>query len=187
MNVERKIYHQKSLREGRVFDSENPYFITICTENMSKVLTGDSVPEILIASIQWFSDNLVVTNLGFVIMPNHLHWVFALKAGNKLDAVVRRYKSFTANKMNKPEEVSNKVWQDGYYDHLYWPGSGCTGQLAFYIKYHPDLCPEPRLVQRGVISRGGHCCNASRIEGTTPSADCGPVASGVVAGDTLIK
>ncbi len=117
--IVKKTYQQNNLRKTRIYDSRNPYFVTFCAYRMREILIKHNVPEILIDSMKWFSDNSKIILLGFVIMPDHIHWAFALREGNRLDNVIRRYKSFTANAiMNKPRKYGAKFWQDGYYDHL---------------------------------------------------------------------
>ncbi len=79
---------------------------------------GKNIPELLIESIKWFADNSLILNLGFVIMPDHLHWAFALVRGEKLDNIMRRYKNCTAQKRKDLKDDDIRMWQKGCYDHL---------------------------------------------------------------------
>jgi len=110
--------HQKSLRRARIYDSNNPYFITMCIHEKQSILLKANIPDTLITSMQWFISSGEITFLGFVIMPDHLHWSFALNKDCTLDRVISRYKSFNTKEINKIMGRSGKVWQDGYYDHL---------------------------------------------------------------------
>ncbi|MEA3488918.1 MAG: transposase [Candidatus Omnitrophota bacterium] len=112
-----KLYHQNKLRKARIYDSKYPYFMTICAYNMQDVLTKECVPEIFVESIKWFIANSVILNLGFVIMPNHLHWAFAIRGDGKLDNIMREFKGYTARKIKKLSDIKQKIWQKGYYDH----------------------------------------------------------------------
>jgi REP element-mobilizing transposase RayT len=111
-------YNQSNLRKARIYDSKNPYFVTICTSDKIEILTKNKIPEILINNIKWFIGNSVIINLGFVIMPDHLHWAFASMGESTLNNILRRYKSFAAKKIKEELCWNIKIWQDCYYDHL---------------------------------------------------------------------
>ena len=49
--------------------------------------------------------------VAFVVMPNHVHILMKLKRGNKLTAIMRSLKSYTAKEINKNEKKSGPVWQ----------------------------------------------------------------------------
>jgi len=111
-------FHQSNLRKARIYNSEQPYFVTICTHNKHNILTKGNVPETIIDSVKWFINTLKIVFLGFVIMPDHFHWAFALKENYTLDNILCGYKSFTAKKIKELLYSETKIWQDGYYDHL---------------------------------------------------------------------
>lgn len=54
----------------------------------------------------------------FVVMPNHVHALFALKEGRALEDILHSLKSFTANQINKALNRSGKLWQKTYWDRL---------------------------------------------------------------------
>ncbi|MFH1867829.1 MAG: transposase [Candidatus Omnitrophota bacterium] len=110
--------HQGNLRKARIYNSQNPYFVTLCTHDKNKILTEPNIPEALIAAMKWFILNSQIRFLGFVIMPDYLHWSFSLKGGHKLDDIIGRYKSFTSKEIKKQLNLNCKTWQVGYYDHL---------------------------------------------------------------------
>ena len=114
----KQVFHQSGLRKARIYSSKHPYFVTICTHDKDNILTKDNVPEIIIDSVNWFIETSKIIPLGFVIMPDHFHWAFALKENFTLDNILRRYKSFTAKKIKEVLHCETKIWQDGYYDHL---------------------------------------------------------------------
>ena len=58
------------------------------------------------------SDELNKSNtLAFVIMPDHIHWLFQLNQSHTLTKVVHSIKSISAHQVGKP------IWQTGFYDH----------------------------------------------------------------------
>ena len=59
----------------------------------------------------------------FVVMPNHVHVLFRLRAGEVLEKVVHSWKSFTAKVINRGREHgrlarSGQVWQEDYWDRM---------------------------------------------------------------------
>ncbi len=54
--------------------------------------------------------------LAFVVMPDHLHWLFHLEEGSSLEAVVGTVKSVSAHRVNRRLGRTGRVWQAGYHD-----------------------------------------------------------------------
>src|SRR4029077_19539033 len=59
----------------------------------------------------------------FVVMPNHVHVLFRLRAGEALEKVVHSWKSFAAKKINRARERgrlarTGQVWQEEYSDRM---------------------------------------------------------------------
>jgi REP element-mobilizing transposase RayT len=55
-------------------------------------------------------------SLAWVVMPDHLHWLFVLRAGS-LPACVQRLKSVSARAIRAADRSAGVLWQAGYYDH----------------------------------------------------------------------
>jgi REP element-mobilizing transposase RayT len=54
----------------------------------------------------------------FVIMPNHVHVLFRLKAGEALEKTLHSWKSFTAKTLNQAAGRSGSLWQEDYWDRI---------------------------------------------------------------------
>jgi len=52
----------------------------------------------------------------YVVMPDHLHWLFQLQQSASLSSIVQRVKGRSANQINKLRNLSGPVWQPGYHD-----------------------------------------------------------------------
>jgi REP element-mobilizing transposase RayT len=52
------------------------------------------------------------------VMPNHVHVLSRLLAGNALARVLHSWKSYSAKKANRLLGLSGEFWQREYYDHL---------------------------------------------------------------------
>jgi REP element-mobilizing transposase RayT len=58
------------------------------------------------------------STLAFVVMPDHVHWLFVLGACVTLPGVVSAVKGTTAWRINSARgAIGERVWQGGYFDH----------------------------------------------------------------------
>ncbi len=57
-----------------------------------------------------------IENLAFVIMPDHLHWLLALRDGAKLSQVMHALKGYSAFRINQSLQRRGPIWQSGYHD-----------------------------------------------------------------------
>jgi REP element-mobilizing transposase RayT len=76
-----------------------------------------------------------VETLAWVLMPDHLHWLFILGDG-ELANVVRVSKSRSARAVNLMLQREGPVWQKGYYDHAVRDDEDLR-KLARYIVDNP--------------------------------------------------
>jgi carboxynorspermidine decarboxylase len=56
--------------------------------------------------------------IAYVIMPNHVHVLFALKPETALEKIVQAWKGVSARAINHAFGVSGSLWQAGYWDRL---------------------------------------------------------------------
>jgi REP element-mobilizing transposase RayT len=106
------------------------------------ILADGRVATIVVDSLAWMQDQETVRLMGFVVMPDHLHTAFVLepsesRAGARsygvvsseapraasrprpsLASVMRRFKSYTARRINDLLDRKGALWQAGYHDHL---------------------------------------------------------------------
>ncbi|KTD93262.1 transposase [Pseudoalteromonas sp. H71] len=57
-----------------------------------------------------------VNTICYVLMPDHLHWLFQLKECS-LANVIKIFKSVTTVKINKLNGTTGKIWQQNYFEH----------------------------------------------------------------------
>ncbi len=57
-----------------------------------------------------------IDSLAFVVMPDHLHWLFALSVDKKVSECVRNVKCQSARLINKRLRRKGTIWQKGFYD-----------------------------------------------------------------------
>jgi REP element-mobilizing transposase RayT len=84
-------------------------------------------------------------NLAYVVMPDHIHWMFQLTAQGELSEIVARTKGRSAHRINQTNGGHGRIWQSGYYDHAIRKEEDIEN-LANYLIHNPvraGLVPEP--------------------------------------------
>lgn len=104
-------FHGRDLRKGRYSQANHIYHITTVTNGRHDWFSDDHRARELCRCIHR-SDQLCATQTYcFVVMPDHLHWLFMLGDRYSLSHTVNMIKSSSARRCGMP------VWQRGYHDH----------------------------------------------------------------------
>ena len=111
--------HSADLRKGRSSEPGEAYLVTKCrVEGLKLALTEPPAPEAIIKSIRWHQEQRLAHLLAFVVMPDHVHWVFVLGEKRSLDQVVKGFASVTSREILRCRRLDPPVlWQDEYHDH----------------------------------------------------------------------
>jgi leucyl-tRNA synthetase len=72
----------------------------------------------------------------FVLMPNHVHVLFKLSAGEDLGKVIHSWKSYSAHEINKALKQEGPVWQEEYFDRIV-RGESHHARVLEYICENP--------------------------------------------------
>jgi len=156
------IYNRKSLRLQN-YDYSRPgyYFVTICVYQNRKIF-GNIVgagpcagPKLnlnkfgLMVQSIWsdipkFYPNIEIGE--FVVMPNHFHGIVIISENNgrtqgsaptlPLPDIIQRFKSLTTTRYCHMTNLSTKLWQRNYYDHII-RNEQSLRQICLYIKNNP--------------------------------------------------
>jgi len=102
--------HGKNLRRYRIGDCGNIYSVTTCTENRARHFNNFQLARNVIAALRHQDESSITNTLAFVLMPDHLHWLFELNKSN-LSSVMHSIKSFTSHLHG------SRLWQEGYYEN----------------------------------------------------------------------
>jgi REP element-mobilizing transposase RayT len=78
-------------------------------------------------------------SLAWVVMPDHVHWLFELRV-DTLSRVVQRAKSQSARAINAVCASRGALWQPGFYDRQ--------------VRRHQDLMTQTRYILENPIRRG---------------------------------
>ena len=91
-----------------------------------------------------------VNSLAFVVMPDHLHWLFALQNDWSLAKVMQSIKGRSAYQIQKFRRergeiaANQRLWQEGYHDRALRKEEDLQ-QLAHYIVANP--------IRAGLVSK----------------------------------
>ncbi|BAP41143.1 transposase [Pseudomonas sp. 21LCFQ010] len=104
-----------SLRRGRVSISGQVYLVTTVTLGRSRLFNDWRLGRLVVAELRHAQDLGLVRSLAWVVMPDHLHWMFELRSGT-LTQVMRRVKSRSAIALNRAIGGQGCLWQEGFHD-----------------------------------------------------------------------
>jgi len=107
--------------------------------------TEPSAAEVIVSSIRWHQERRHAHLLGFVVMPDHVHWVFVLGEVRALDAVMRGFGSVTWQGFRRACGAGvGRVWEEDYHDHRLCSEERCWATIE-YVHRNP--------VRKGLCAR----------------------------------
>jgi putative transposase len=109
--------HSHNLRKGRHSQANRIYHLRTSTYQRKPLFADFHLGRIVVHTMRFLHERGDVDSLAFVVMPDHLHWLAALKGQGSLDAVMLSLKRHSSRQIN--QRVGRKgepVWQRGYFD-----------------------------------------------------------------------
>lgn len=131
------------LTVGRHSCRNAAYAITSVIRGRKPLLADAGHASLVMREFARCEDEGRVDNVAWVVMPDHIHWLFRLREG-AIGASVQAFKSRTARGINDLRASSGPVWQAGYYDHCIRDEEDLTAQ-ARYLITNP--------LRRGLVAR----------------------------------
>ena len=86
------------------------YFSTYKIYNGRKLLVEEPYLGIVLNSLKWLRDEGRMYLLAFVVMPNHIHFIFKPRDKNTPSKIAHSFGSFTAHDIAKKCEMGNPTW-----------------------------------------------------------------------------
>lgn len=124
------------LRKGRYSEDGRIYFVTIVTQSRKPYFLNFFRTRKTIHELRLLHDEQKIYSLAWVVMPDHIHWLFQLGENESLSNVINLFKGRTARKLNKELNKEGKFWQSAYYDHAVRKDEDIK-QIARYIVANP--------------------------------------------------
>ncbi|EWC38935.1 transposase [Pseudomonas stutzeri] len=106
----------RALRIGRVSEQGRIYLVTTVVQARRPVFRDWQLGRLLVNTMRQAEQQRRVESLAWVIMPEHLHWLFRLTDG-ALGELMRDVKSQSGRLVNQTACLSPPLWQAGYHDH----------------------------------------------------------------------
>jgi len=117
----------------------------ILDQGLGCALLGDAICAEIVARSLLFHDNQRYVLAAWCVMPNHVHVLLTTKQEFELGAVIRTWKQFSANQINKALGRSGGLWAADYFDR-YMRDQTQFETAARYIEMNPvsaGLCSRP--------------------------------------------
>ncbi|MFZ6768154.1 REP-associated tyrosine transposase [Undibacterium sp. Di26W] len=108
--------HGSNLRRGRFSEPGRVYLITTVTRGRQPLFTDWRMARELVQVLRASDEARMSTSLAFVVMPDHLHWLFVLGETSDLSAVMKRVKGQSSRRIGAMLGL-NGIWQNGFHDH----------------------------------------------------------------------
>lgn len=67
--------------------------------------------------MQTLEDEGRLKSVAWVLMPDHLHWLFQLNDSGTLDETIRLFKGRSSRRVNSLLHRQGPLWQRAFYDH----------------------------------------------------------------------
>ncbi|SJM95001.1 conserved hypothetical protein [Crenothrix polyspora] len=134
--------HSKDLRKGRYSQHNQSYLVTTNTEQRQTVFADFYLGRIVVQAMRHQHEQGNVHSLAFVLMPDHLHWLFTLQNDNTLAEVMKHVKGTSSYLIQKNRrergaiQLHHPLWQDGYHDRALRKEEDLQ-QIARYIVANP--------------------------------------------------
>ena len=107
---------QHCLRLGRVSLTDQPYHIITATHARNRVFANLQTARAVIAAMRRMHQDGWLHSHAWVLMPDHLHWLFTLGNRAPLSATLNRFKSGSSHLVRAAQPGLARVWQDGFFD-----------------------------------------------------------------------
>ena len=104
------------LRKVRFSSSNQTFFITTVVKGRVPYFADYFLGRKVVIEMRRLHDEKLVQSIAWVLMPDHLHWVFQLGDSHDLSTTMRLFKGRSANKVNEALIRKGPIWQKTYFD-----------------------------------------------------------------------
>ncbi len=106
----------RALRKGRFSGRNQIYHVTTATIDRQPVFESLVCGRAVVYALKREDEGGHTRTLAFVVMPDHLHWLFQLVGDRSLSNSVNTIKSYSTRLLNKTTDRTGALWQRGYFD-----------------------------------------------------------------------
>lgn len=105
------------LRVGRYSEAHRGYFVTATVNQRNRYFSDFYCARLVVNEMRILHNAGDVNSLAWVVMPDHVHWLFQLTEQKTLSDVIKKFKARSAQQVNRHLNRQGTVWQKGFYDH----------------------------------------------------------------------
>jgi len=134
-----------NLRKGRCSLPGQFYLVTTVTARRAPLFADFATARCAIGELRRTHDLGSVASMAWVLMPDHLHWLFQLGEGFTLAKVMQGFKGRSAREIRRLGE-HREIWRRGYHDHALRAEEDVQG-VARYLVANPS--------RAGLVLRAG--------------------------------
>lgn len=129
----------------RLYCDNSDYFLTFNSYKRRKLLIYETIPKLLLNSIEFLIKRLKLEMIAYVILPEHMHLLLKCEQSKLISNFLRRFKTYTSKKIKKIHNVNYvNIWQPGTYDHVINDEDDYWNHID-YIHFNP--------VKHGLVKR----------------------------------
>jgi putative transposase len=163
------------------------YMVTTVTVLRRPVFAVEAAAQAMASALRASDASGETGSIAWVAMPDHLHWLFELRA-DTLSGVVQRLKSRSARQVNASCGVHGALWQPGFHDHQVRRHEDLAGHARYLLgnpvrrglservgEYPHAWCKYGNDLWRGACSAGLH--RGSPKSSRVPKGDCHKLGS----------
>ncbi|MEW6502126.1 MAG: REP-associated tyrosine transposase [Thermodesulfobacteriota bacterium] len=134
----------KALRHGRHSAPGIIYHVTTSTLDRYPYFRDFPSGRLVVREMRRLEEEGHVDSLAWVLMPDHLHWLFRLKGRSSLAQAMGMIKGRSAFTLNRRLHRRGPIWQKAFYEHAMRADEDLVA-TARYIVANP--------VRAGVVQR----------------------------------
>ena len=121
-----------NLTRGRVSHPGACYVITTVVNGRQPRFADGKLACLVAHELRSDACNDIAASLAWVVMPDHMHWLFQLRHGS-LSRCVQRVKSRSAQVVNLTCGTAGALWQPGFYDHCLRGDEDLRAQARYVV------------------------------------------------------
>jgi len=125
-----------SLRKGRCSLPDHAYLVTTVTANRTCLFTDLWLGREVVLTMRELDTSDACETYAYVVIPDHVHWLFLLGKTMRLSKLVQRFKGISARRVNCLRKEKAPVWQPSFHDHAVRSEESLT-ELARYTIMNP--------------------------------------------------
>ncbi|WP_426116357.1 REP-associated tyrosine transposase [Pseudomonas sp. DSP3-2-2] len=103
------------LRYGRFSKLGQIYLVTSVVQDRQPVFVEFHLGRLLVEELRRAQEQELAQSLAWVVMPDHLHWLFQLQKGT-LSGLIQQVKARSAIAINRARCSNGRLWQPDFHD-----------------------------------------------------------------------